>query len=85
MDNKIRPLHMLSIRDSLQFKRHTHRLKVKGCSKLFHESKNKQEKAGIEILIPDKINFETKAKQETREDLAIPLLGIYSKKPKILC
>ena len=33
---------------------------------------------------PDKIDFKTKAIQETKKDPVMPLLGIYPKKPQIL-
>ena len=42
-------------------------------------------KAKVAILIPDKIDFETKAIQhETKKDPATPFLGIYPKKHKTL-
>ena len=37
MGKKTRPLHMLPTVDSLQIKRHTHRLKVMGWKKIFHD------------------------------------------------
>ena len=36
------------------------RLKVKGWKKIFHANRN-QKKAGVAILISDKIDFKTKA------------------------
>ena len=41
MDKKIRPLHMLSTRDSLQIERQI-QTKSKGVKKIFHENENKQ-------------------------------------------
>ena len=38
----------------------TYRLKVKGWSKIFHANRD-QKKAGLAILISDKIEFKTKA------------------------
>ena len=38
----------------------THRLKVKGWKKIFHANRD-QKKAGLAILISDKIEFKTKA------------------------
>ena len=38
----------------------TYRLKVKGWKKIFHANRD-QKKAGVAILISDKINFKTKA------------------------
>ena len=40
--------------------RDTYRLKVKGWKKLFHANRD-QKKAGVAILISDKIDFKTKA------------------------
>ena len=40
--------------------RDTYRLKVKGWKKIFHVNRD-QKKAGVAILISDKINFKTKA------------------------
>ena len=46
----------------------TYRLKVKGWKKSFH-AKREQKKAGVAILISDKIDFKTKAVKETRRSL----------------
>ena len=40
--------------------RDTYRLKVKGWKKIFHVNRD-QKKAGVAILISDKIDFKTKA------------------------
>ena len=40
--------------------RNTYRLKVKGWKKIFHAHRD-QKKAGVAILISDKIDFKTKA------------------------
>ena len=47
----------------------TYRLKVKGWKKIFHANRD-QKKAGVAILISDKINFhsQTKAVKETKKD-----------------
>ena len=50
---------MLSPRDPPQNKGHV-RLKVKGWKKIFHENRD-QKRAGVAILISDKIDFKTKA------------------------
>ena len=47
--------------------RDTNRLKVKGWKKIFHAKKH-QKKAGVAILISDKIDFEIKAVKETKKD-----------------
>ena len=59
MDTKIRPLYMLFTRDLLQNKGHDW-LKVQGWKKIFHANGD-LEKAGVAILISDKIDFEIKA------------------------
>ena len=50
---------MFSTRDHLKT-RDTYRLKVKGWKKIFHANRD-QKKAGVAILISDKIDFKTKA------------------------
>ena len=50
---------MLSTRDHLKT-RDTYGLKVKGCKKILHANRD-QKKAGVAILISDKIDFEIKA------------------------
>ena len=44
----------------------TYRLKVKGWKKLFYENRD-QKKAGVAILISDKIDFKTKAVKRDKE------------------
>ena len=46
--------------------RDTYRLKVKGRKKIVHANRD-QKKAGIAILISDKIDFKTKAVKETKK------------------
>ena len=43
----------------------TYRLKVKGWKKIFHTNTD-QKKAGVAILISDKIDFKTKAMKRER-------------------
>ena len=50
---------MFSTRDHLKT-RDTYRLKVKGWKKIFHVNRD-QKKAGVALLISDKIDFKTKA------------------------
>ena len=45
----------------------TYRLKVKGWKKIFHTNTD-QKKAGVAILISDKIDFKTKSVKETKKD-----------------
>ena len=44
----------------------TYRLKVKGWKKIYHANRD-QKKAGVAILISDKIDFKTKAVKETKK------------------
>ena len=46
--------------------RDTYRLKVKGWKKIFHANRD-QKKAGVAILISDKIDFKTKAVKRDKE------------------
>jgi len=54
--------------------RDIYRLKVKGWRKIFHANKD-QNKAGVAILISDKINFKTKAVKRDREGHYIMIKG----------
>ena len=56
---------MLSTRDRFR-PRDTYRLKVRGWKMIFHANGN-QKKAGVAILISDKIDFKIML-QETRKD-----------------
>ena len=58
---------MLSTRDPLQNKGHI-QTKSEGLEKIFHTNGD-QKKAGVSILISDKIDFQIKAvKRETKKD-----------------
>ena len=54
--------------------RDTYRLKVKGWKKIFHENGD-QKKAGVAILISDKIYFKTKAVKRDKEGHYIMIKG----------
>ena len=54
--------------------RDTYRLKVKGWKKIFH-SNGDQKKAGVAILISDKIDFKTKAVKRDKEGHCIMIKG----------
>ena len=56
---------MLPTRDPPQT-RDTYRLKVKDWKKIFHANRD-QKKAGVAILISDKIDFKTKSVKETKK------------------
>ena len=49
--------------------RDIYRLKVRGWGKIFHANRN-QEKAGVAILILDKIDFEIKTMIRDQEETA---------------
>ena len=54
--------------------RNTYRLKVKGWKKIFHANRD-QNKAGVAILISDKIDFKTKAVKRDKERHYIMIKG----------
>ena len=54
--------------------RDTFRLKVKGWKKIFHANRD-QKKAGVAILISDKIDFQTKCEKRQRRTLHIMIKG----------
>ena len=54
--------------------RDTYRLKVKGWKKIFHANRD-QKKAGVAILISDKIDFKTKAMKRDKEGHYIMIKG----------
>ena len=54
--------------------RYTYRLKVKGWNKIFHENGD-QRKAGVVLLISDKIDFEIKAVKRDKEGYYIMIKG----------
>ena len=73
MDTKARPLYMLSTETHLKT-RDTYRLKLKGWKKIFHTNRD-QKKAGIAILISDKIDFKTKTVKRDKEGHYIMIKG----------
>ena len=54
--------------------RDTYRLKVKGWKKIFHANRD-QKKAGVVILISDKIDFKTKAVKRDRDGHYLMIKG----------
>ena len=54
--------------------RDTYRLKVKGWKKIFHANRD-QKKAGVAILMSDKIDFKTKAVKRDKEGHYLMIKG----------
>ena len=64
---------MLSTRDHFR-PRDTYRLKVKGWKKIFHANGN-QKKAGVAILVSDKIDFKIKTVTKDKEGHYVMIKG----------
>ena len=60
--------NMMPTRYPHQGKGHTHRLKMRGWKKVFHANGNNR-KAGITILMLDKIDFKTKAIKKDKDTI----------------
>ena len=73
MDTKPRPLYMLSTRDPPQNKGHI-QTESEGLEKIFHTNGD-QKKAGVAILILDKIDFEIKAMKRDKKGHYIMIKG----------
>ena len=73
MDTKTRPVYMLSTKTHFR-PRDTYRLKVRGWKKRFQANGN-QKKAGVTILISDKIDFKTKTITRAKEGHYIMIKG----------
>ena len=65
MESKPRP-SICCLQETYLKTRETYRLKVKGWKKIFHENGD-QKKAGVAILISDKIDFRIKAVKRDKE------------------
>ena len=73
MDKKTGPTHMLPTKTHLRTKE-LHRLKVKGWKQIF-QANGQEKKAGVAILISDKIDFQRRAIKRDPEGHFIILKG----------
>ena len=73
MDTKTRPIYMLSTETHFR-PRDTYRLNVRGRKKIFYASGN-QKKAGVVILISEKIDFKIKTITRDKEGHYIMIKG----------
>ena len=73
MDTKTRPLYMLSTRDSPQTKEYI-QTESEGLEKVFHANRD-QKKAGVAILISDKIDCLIKPVKRDKEGHHIMIKG----------
>ena len=74
MDRKTRPLYIYCLQETHLKTGDTYRLKVKGWKKIFHTNRD-QTKAGVAILISDKIDFEIKTVIRDKEGHYIMIKG----------
>ena len=74
MDTKTKPLYIFCLQEMHFRSRDTYRLKVRGCKKVFHANGN-QKKAGVAILISDKIGFRIKTVTRDKEGHHIMIKG----------
>ena len=68
MDTKQDP-YICCLQETNLKTRNTYRLKVKGWKKIFHANRD-EKKAGVAILISNKIDFKTKAVKRTKKATA---------------
>ena len=73
MDTKQDP-YICCLQETHLKTRVTYRLKVKGWKKIFHANRDRK-KAGVAILISDKIEFKTKAVKRDKEGHYILIKG----------
>ena len=74
MDTKKKESYICCLQETHLKTGDTYRLKVKGWKKIFHTNRD-QKKAGVAILISDKIDFKTKAVKRDKEGHNIMITG----------
>ena len=75
MDTKARYIYMLSTRDPLQNKGHI-QTESEGLEKKIFHTNGAQKKAGVSILISNKIEFKIKAARRDKEAHYIMIIGL---------
>ena len=74
MDTKIRPIYICCLQETHFKPKDTYRLEVREYKNIFHEN-GKQKKAGVVILISNKIDFKTKEITRDKERHYIMIKG----------
>ena len=83
MNTKTRPIDIYSLQETHLRHKDTYRLKVKEQRKIFHVNGN-QKKAGVAILISDKIDFKIKRVTRDKEDYYIIIKGFTEEDAEII-
>ena len=83
MDKKTRPIYMLPPKHPCQIKRYT-QTKSKGLAKDISGKWKRKKKAGIAVLMSDKIDFKTKAIVRDKEEHYIMIKGTVQQEDIIL-
>ena len=74
MDTKTRPIYTLSAAETHFRPQNTYRLKVRGWENIFHAN-GKQKKAGVAILISEKIDLKIEKITKDKEEHYIMIKG----------
>ena len=74
MDTKARPIYICYLQETHFRPNDTYRLKVRGWENIFHAN-GKQKKAGVAILMPDKIYLKVKKITRDKEGHYIMIKG----------